>query len=155
MPADLSNRHPSYQSLVKAKAPKAPVLAHLATAFLAGGLLCLLGQGILNLFIRLGFTPEKASPPTLAAMIFLGAAATALGVYDRLGEFGGAGAAIPITGFANSIVSAAMDYRREGIILGLGAKMFLIAGPVLVFGILAGFLIGLIKVFLWPLLIGR
>ena len=155
MPIDIGDERTQYQRLVKNKAPKAPVLTHLATAFLVGGLLSLLGQGLLNFFIGLGLNPERSAAPTLAAMILIGAAATAVGVYDRLGEFGGAGAAIPITGFANSIASAAMDYHREGLILGLAAKMFSLAGPVLVYGILSGFIVGLIKVFIWPLIVGR
>lgn len=151
MPNDVKDQRASYQRLVKANAPKAPVLTHLATAFFVGGILSLIGQAILNLCISLGLSSEQAIPPTLAAMILLGAVATVFGVYDQLGEFAGAGAAIPITGFANSIVSAAMEFRREGFLLGMGAKMFVLAGPVLVYGILSGFLVGLIKVFIWPL----
>jgi stage V sporulation protein AC len=112
----------------------------------------LIGQAFLEIYEKMGFAGDKATAPALATMIFLGAAATALGVYDRLGEWAGAGAAIPITGFANSIVSSAIEYKREGFLLGMAAKMFVIAGPVLVYGIIAGFLVGLIKVFLLPLI---
>ena len=85
-------------------------------------------------------------------MIFIGAVLTALGVYDSIAQWGGAGAAVPITGFANTIVSAAMEFRREGLILGLGSRMFVIAGPVLVYGTVAGFLTGLAKVAIMNLL---
>ncbi|MGE5548905.1 MAG: SpoVA/SpoVAEb family sporulation membrane protein [Bacteroidota bacterium] len=151
MPNDVKDQRAYYQRLVKANTPKAPVLVHVLAAFFVGGLLSLLGQGFLYLFMSLGLPAEKATSPTLAAMIFIGAVATAFGVYDRLGEFAGAGAAIPITGFANSIVSAAMDFHREGLLLGMAAKMFVLAGPVLVYGILSGILVGFVKVFLWPL----
>ncbi|NMB15824.1 MAG: stage V sporulation protein AC [Firmicutes bacterium] len=125
--------------------PKPSLLRNMLLAFLVGGTICLIGQFVFDFFKGVEQTEAEASAITLAAMIFLGAVATGLGVYDELGELGGAGAAVPITGFSNSIVSAAMEFKREGLILGMGCKMFIIAGPVLVYGILSGFLVGLVK----------
>lgn len=135
----------AYRDLVKAMEPKPSLLRNMLLAFLVGGAICLIGQFVFDFFKGVEQTEAEASAITLAAMIFLGAVATGLGVYDELGELGGAGAAVPITGFSNSIVSAAMEFKREGLILGMGCKMFTIAGPVLVYGILSGFLVGLVK----------
>lgn len=135
----------AYRDLVKAMEPKPSLLRNMLLAFLVGGAICLIGQFVFDFFKGVEQTEAEASAITLAAMIFLGAVATGLGVYDELGELGGAGAAVPITGFSNSIVSAAMEFKREGLILGMGCKMFIIAGPVLVYGILSGFLVGLVK----------
>lgn len=135
----------AYRDLVKAMEPKPSLLRNMLLAFLVGGTICLIGQFVFDFFKGVEQTEAEASAITLAAMIFLGAVATGLGVYDELGELGGAGAAVPITGFSNSIVSAAMEFKREGLILGMGCKMFIIAGPVLVYGILSGFLVGLVK----------
>lgn len=134
-----------YRDLVKAMEPKPSLLRNMLLAFLVGGTICLIGQFVFDFFKGVEQTEAEASAITLAAMIFLGAVVTGLGVYDELGELGGAGAAVPITGFSNSIVSAAMEFKREGLILGMGCKMFIIAGPVLVYGILSGFLVGLVK----------
>lgn len=135
-----------YQKLIKDHEPKVPIGRHMLSAFLVGGTICLIGQIILSYFTTVERTSGEAAAITLAAMIFIGAVITAFGVYDSLAEIGGAGAAVPITGFSNTVVSAAMEFRREGLILGMGAKMFVIAGPVLVYGILAGFIVTLIKV---------
>ncbi|MCK9221942.1 MAG: SpoVA/SpoVAEb family sporulation membrane protein [Limnochordia bacterium] len=134
-----------YQKKVQDKGPKPPMLINFLKAYLIGGLICLVGQGVFDFFAKIEGTQGETVATTLAGMILLGAVATALGFYDDLGEFGGMGAAVPITGFSNSVVSAAMEYRREGFILGLGGKIFSVAGPVLVFGILAGFVVGLVK----------
>lgn len=135
-----------YQKLVKENLPKPTIGRNMVAAFLVGGTICLIGQVILTYFTSVERTSGEAAAITLAAMIFIGAIITAFGVYDSIAEFGGAGAAVPITGFANTVVSAAMEFRREGLILGMGAKMFVIAGPVLVFGILSGFIVTLVKV---------
>ncbi|NPV52302.1 MAG: stage V sporulation protein AC [Firmicutes bacterium] len=135
----------AYQKLVAQKKPKPRSLRNFVVAFTVGGLICLVGQVILSLFISRGMSQDQASAPTLAVMIFLGALATGLGIYDNLGEFAGAGAAVPITGFSNTIVAAAMDFKREGYVLGMGAKMFLIAGPVIVFGIITAIIVGAVR----------
>lgn len=135
----------AYQELVKRKKPRVPGFAHFIKAFFVGGIICVVGQIILNLFVRGGLPLNLAQSATLAVMIFLGALFTGLGLYDRLGEFAGAGAAVPITGFSNTIVSAAMDFKREGYVLGMGAKMFVIAGPVIVFGIITAVIVGVVR----------
>lgn len=138
----LKNRQKHYQKLVEHNRPRPPILRNLVVAFVVGGLISVVGQFVLNFIMTRGLTEDQAVGPTLAVMIFLGAFTTSIGIYDALGEFAGAGAAVPITGFSNTIVSAAMDFKREGYVLGLGAKMFIIAGPVLVYGILTGVVIG-------------
>lgn len=132
-----------YQRLVQQLAPKPNVAQIVSRAFLVGGTICLAGQFVFDYFRTVQPTENEAVAATLAAMIFFGVVLTALGVYDNVGELGGMGAAVPITGFANSVASAAMDFRREGFVLGMGAKMFVVAGPVIVFGIVAGVLTGL------------
>ncbi len=139
-----------YQKLVQQNSPPRPLVRNMLWAFFVGGVICTVGQVVLNIATSTENTKAEASAVTLAVMILIGTLLTAFGVYDELAEKGGAGAAIPITGFANTVTSAAMEFRREGILLGMGAKMFVIAGPVIVFGILSGFLVTLLKVlFQW------
>ncbi len=133
-----------YQNFVKQKRPKPPILKNVIAAFAVGGTICAIGQVILNFFVSRGMTPAQAGAPTSISMIFLGALLTGLGVYDKIGKFAGAGSVVPITGFANSIVSPAMEFKREGYVFGVAAKMFVIAGPVLVYGINSATIIGLI-----------
>jgi stage V sporulation protein AC len=114
-------------------------------AYVTGGAVCALGQFVLGIFIGRGLDINAASAPTLAIMILLGIVLTALGIYDEFAEFAGAGAAVPITGFANTIAASAMDFKHEGWVLGMGAKMFIIAGPVIVYGILSGVFAAFIK----------
>lgn len=135
----------SYPKLARSKAPRPNTVQGMSRAFLLGGTLSLIGQFVFDLFRVLEPTEGEAAAATLAAFILLGAGLTALGVYDRLAEWGGAGAAVPITGFANTVVAAALDFRREGWILGMASKMFVIAGPVIVFGAVAGVVVGLIR----------
>ncbi|MGI6083072.1 MAG: SpoVA/SpoVAEb family sporulation membrane protein [Limnochordia bacterium] len=141
-----------YQKLVKETVPKPRVGRNLWRAFLVGGTLGVIGHLLYSLFEVIEPTRGESTATTLASLIFIGAVLTALGVYDSIAQWGGAGAAVPITGFANTIVAAAMEFRREGLILGLGSRMFVIAGPVLVYGTVAGFLTGLIKVAVMSLL---
>lgn len=133
-----------YAQLVSGMMPPVKRGSLLVRAFLVGGTLCLIGQFVLDFFTGIEPNEGQAIATTLATMILLGALLTAFGVYDFLGEWGGFGAAVPITGFANSVVSSAMDFRREGLVLGMGSKMFVIAGPVIVFGILAGMASGVL-----------
>lgn len=141
---EISERQ-SYLTLVKEKSPKSPVLPDCLKAFLVGGLICLIGQGVSD-FGEYVLLLEGESIPAFTAivMVFFGALLTGLGVYDKIYQFGGAGAAVPITGFSNSVVSPAMEFRREGLIMGTGAKMFAIAGPVLVYGIGGSVIAGLL-----------
>ncbi len=135
-----------YQELVDRRAPKSKVLTQCVLAFLSGGLICCIGQ-LVSDFARLTlhFDKPEVSAFTAIVMVFLGATLTGVGLYDRIGAWAGAGSVVPITGFANSIVSPAMEFRREGFVLGLGAKLFSIAGPVLVYGISASIIVGLLS----------
>lgn len=134
-----------YQKLARKRRPRPPLLKNALLAFLVGGAICAAGQGVFEFFVSQGLPREKASGPTAAVMVFLGASLTALGVYDELGRVGGAGSAIPITGFANSIVAAAMEYRTEGLVMGLAARMFQIAGPVIVYGVVSAVVVGILR----------
>lgn len=138
-------RPQEYQQLVQQNLPPRPVLKKTLWAFVVGGLICTVGQVILSLVPF--FEPSKTGSAaiTLAAMILIGSLLTGFGVYDELAEVGGAGAAIPITGFANTVTAAAMEYRREGYLQGMGAKMLIIASPVITYGILVSFIVALIK----------
>jgi len=134
-----------YQQLVQEHLPPRPIVKNMLWAFFVGGLICTIGQVVLTIAQSYERTKNEAAAVTLAAMILLGTILTALGVYDEIAEKAGAGAAVPITGFANTVTSTAMDFRREGFLLGMGSKMFIIAGPVIVYGILSGFIVALIK----------
>jgi stage V sporulation protein AC len=117
-------------------------------AFVIGGIICCIGQFISNGYEKVGLTKAEVSSATSITMIFLGALLTGLNVYDNIAKKGGAGTLVPITGFANSIVSPAMEFKSEGFILGMSAKLFAVAGPVLVFGISASILYGIVlKIF--------
>lgn len=120
------------------------IYKNMTWAFIVGGLICTLGQFIVNISKSLGFDINTANDINTVIMIFLGAFLTGLGVYDNLGKYAGAGSIVPITGFANSIVAPAIEFKPEGYIFGIGAKMFVIAGPVLVYGIITSTAIGLI-----------
>jgi stage V sporulation protein AC len=133
-----------YQDLVSQVKPKPPVLRNTLRAFLVGGIICCVGQVILDIYKWQGLNETTASAATSATMVFLGALLTGLGIYDVIGKYGGAGSIVPITGFANSIVAPAMEYKREGYIFGVGSRMFNIAGPVLVYGFLVSAVIGLV-----------
>lgn len=135
-----------YQKIAKAKEPARPVFKNCLRAFFVGGTICLIGQGIMEAFVRWGgFDREKAGDPTVAVLIFISVLLTSLGVYDKLAQWAGAGSAVPVTGFANSMCSAALEHRSEGIVLGVGGNMFKLAGSVIVFGTVAAFVIGLIS----------
>ena len=133
-----------YKKYADAHAPRSSLLKDCARAFLVGGLLCTVGEALIELFEALGRTREDAG--LLSAIVLVGAAAfiTALGFFDDIAKFAGAGTLVPITGFANAVASAAIDSRDEGFVLGVGAKIFTVAGPVLLYGTLAGTLRGLI-----------
>ena len=132
-----------YARLVNKSAPKIPVLKNALAAFFVGGTICVIGQIILNVIVLNGVPNKEATAITLMVMVFISALLTGLGIYDEIGRFGGAGSMVPITGFANSIVSPALEYKREGYVYGIGAKVFTIAGPVLLYGSLISVIIGL------------
>ena len=133
-----------YDQMVKKASPPSTVLRNVIFAFLIGGAICTLGQMINTFYGNYISNTEDVSSLTSMTMIFLGALLTGLNVYDDIAKYGGAGTLVPITGFANSIVSPAMEFRTEGYVLGVGANMFKIAGPVLVFGISASVIYGMI-----------
>lgn len=133
-----------YQAYVKQKQKKSPLLKNMVLAFLVGGAICVLGQLIMNGFSALGLSKEDAGTATSVSLIFLSALFTGLNLYNSLGRFAGAGSLVPITGFANSVVSPAIDFKAEGIITGMATKMFIIAGPVIVFGTAASVIYGII-----------
>ena len=133
-----------YQAFIKKKQDASPLLKNVALAFTVGGLICVLGQLINSGWTSLGLDKEAAAAATSISLVFLSAVLTALGLYHRLARFAGAGTLVPITGFANSVVSPAIDFRAEGVITGTAVKMFTIAGPVIVFGTAASALYGLV-----------
>ena len=135
-----------YNEYIKQKSPNSPLWKDLIKAFVAGGLICCVGQGLIQLYEHFGLTVENAASATSITMVFLGALLTGLGLYDNIAKFGGAGTLVPITGFANAVVSPALEFKSEGIITGMSAKIFIIAGPVIVFGISASVIYGLILV---------
>lgn len=124
--------------------PKSNLFIDCIKAFLVGGLICTIGQGLTNIYTLCGMELLDARTLTSVSLVFLGALLTSIGVYDRIAKHAGAGSLVPITGFANSIVAPAIEFKSEGFVLGLGAKMFIIAGPVLVYGITASVLWGVI-----------
>ena len=133
-----------YQELINRVRPRHNYLKNAILAFLVGGTICLIGQFIFLIYTGQGLEQQQAQAATAATMVFLGAFLTGIGVYDQIGKYGGAGSIVPITGFANSIVAPAMEARREGFVFGIGARMFTIAGPVLVYGFLISVLIGIV-----------
>lgn len=134
-----------YQQRVNEKMPRSKTLSQCVRAFVAGGLICCIGQAVRAFGeTTLQLDQDGVAALTAIVMVFLGATLTGLGVYDKIGTWAGAGSIVPITGFANSIVSPAMEFKREGLILGTAAKMFTIAGPVLVYGVGASVIVGLI-----------
>lgn len=137
-----------YDSIVKRNSPNSTLFKDMCLAFIIGGLFCVLGQLISFWIEGFGLGKETTASLTSSAMIFVGALLTGIGVYDDIAKFAGGGSLVPITGFANSIISPAIEYKSEGYILGVGAKMFIIAGPVLVYGISASVIYGIIYYFL-------
>ncbi len=133
-----------YEKLVQNMAPKSPIWKNCLKAFLAGGLICAIGQGFINLYQGLGLDTEKSSMAASLSLVVLSALLTGFSLYDNLAKHAGAGTLVPITGFANAVSSAAIEFKTEGFILGVGAKLFAIAGPVIVYGVSASVVYGLI-----------
>ena len=137
-----------YNDYVKKRSPASPMGKNVLRAFLIGGLICCIGQALLNGYDMLGLSEENAATAASITLIFIGALLTGLGVYDKLAKIAGAGTLVPITGFANSVAAPALEFKAEGFITGMAVKMFSIAGPVIVFGTAAGVVYGLV---LWIL----
>ena len=133
-----------YKKYVDKKTPNSPIVKNCIKAFLVGGLICTIGQIILNICKERGLDAQISGTIVSILLIGLSAFLTGLNLFNKIGKFAGAGSLIPITGFANSIVSPAMEYKSEGYVMGVGGKMFTVAGPVLVFGISASVIVGII-----------
>ncbi len=133
-----------YQQYVKQRAQKSPLVKDVVLAFVIGGLICVLGQLIQNGWAAAGLNQEDAGTATSCSLVLLSALLTGLNLYNKIARFGGAGTLVPITGFANAVVSPAIDFKSEGIVTGMAAKMFLVAGPVIVFGTLASVVYGVV-----------
>ncbi|MCI9349564.1 MAG: stage V sporulation protein AC [Oscillibacter sp.] len=137
-----------YQKYVKAKSAKSPIWKNTTFAFVIGGIICMIGQLIQNGWSGLGLGKEDAGTATSCTLVFLSALLTGLNVYHRIARYGGAGTLVPITGFANAVVSPAIDFRSEGFVTGMAAKMFQVAGPVIVFGTCASVIYGAVLMLL-------
>ena len=136
-----------YSEYVDKKSPNSPILKNCFNAFWVGGLICSIGQIIFDFCTFKGLDTTNSNTVVAISLIALSAFLTSLNIFNKIGKFAGAGSLVPITGFANSIVSPAMEYKSEGYIMGVGGKMFIVAGPVLVFGISSSILIGIIATF--------
>ncbi len=133
-----------YSSMVKKASPNSRILRDCLGAFFIGGIICIIGQAMTDSYSLIGYDIKDARCLTSVTLVFLGALFTAFGWYDNIAKLGGAGTLVPITGFSNAVASPAMEFKSEGYIPGLGAKMFIIAGPVIVYGTVASVLYGLI-----------
>ncbi|NHC40221.1 stage V sporulation protein AC [Bacillus sp. MM2020_1] len=139
----------NYQQLQQKHEIKRPVLKNCIKAFLVGGIICVIGQAISYFYIYFfDFTEQSVGNPTVATMVFLSMLLTGFGIYDRLGQFAGAGSAVPVTGFGNAVISACIEHRTEGFVLGVGGNMFKLAGSVVLFGVFSAFVVALIKTLL-------
>lgn len=137
------NTNKEYQEYVNQKSPNSPIFRNCFNSFWVGGLICAIGQIIMEICKYRGLDTEMSATIVSISLIFLSAFLTALNIFNKIGKFAGAGSLVPITGFANSIVSPAMEYKSEGYVMGVGAKMFTVAGPVLVYGISTSILVGI------------
>ena len=133
-----------YDKIVKKNSPKSKLFTNCIKAFLIGGTICTLGQILFTVYQNLGLDEKMSKTLVSVSLIFLGILLTALGVYDKIAKHGGAGTLVPITGFANAVASPAIEFKSEGYIAGLGAKLFIIAGPVIVYGVSASIIYGVI-----------
>ena len=133
-----------YSNLVKTRAPKSPIVKDCIMAFMVGGIICSIGQFIMNCLALKGVTTDDTGIYTSSILVVIAAVLTGLGLYSKLGKYAGAGSIVPITGFSNSIASAAIEFKKEGWILGVGSKIFIIAGPVILYGLLSSVIVGII-----------
>lgn len=143
---DMTNKE--YIEYVESKNPKSKIFKNSVKSFLIGGIICSIGQAFLELYLYFGLDKETASTLVTVTMIFLGTLLTGLDVYHKIAKHGGAGTLVPVTGFANAVASSALEAKTEGYILGVGAKIFTIAGPVILFGTLSSIVCGIIYFFM-------
>ncbi len=141
---DKKKRNENYNRYVKQETPKFSIWKNVLKAYIVGGLICTLGQLFINCYMRLGVEREAAMAYNSLTLVFLAVLFTGLGIYQKLAKFAGAGTLVPITGFANSVAAPAVEYRSEGQVFGIGSKIFVIAGPVILYGIFSSWLLGLI-----------
>lgn len=146
---NMTPQQQNYQTLQQKHEIKRPIFKNCIKAFWVGGLICVIGQAISYFYIYFfNFTEKTAGNPTVATMVFLSMILTGFGIYDRLGQFAGAGSAVPVTGFGNAVISAAIEHRTEGFVLGVGGNMFKLAGSVILFGVFSAFVVALVKTLL-------
>ena len=154
MAGSQKNKNQEYLDYVNRTSPKSPMLKNMLLAFLFGGLICVIGQAFGDLYKNVFHMDiENSKTAVSITMVFLGALLTGLDIYPKIAKYAGAGTIVPITGFANSIASPAMEFKREGLGTGMSAKMFVVAGPVLVYGITSSIVVGIIY-YLYKILIG-
>ena len=135
-----------YQTIEQQISPKTPLALNLLKAFLVGGIICTIGQAVTYFYIIFfDFTEQTAGNPTVATLIFFAMLLTGFGLYRKLGQFAGAGSAVPVTGFGNAVISAAIEHKSEGLVLGVGSNMFKLAGSVILFGVVSAFFVALVK----------
>ncbi|HJA40560.1 MAG TPA: stage V sporulation protein AC [Firmicutes bacterium] len=135
-----------YKQKIQSFQVKRPVIQNCFRAFWVGGTICLIGQGIENFYMKFfDFTKDTVAGPTVATLVLISVLLTGFGVYDKIAQYAGAGSAVPVTGFANSMASAAIEHRSEGLVLGIGMNMFQLAGSVIVFGVASAYVLGLIR----------
>lgn len=133
-----------YSEMVKKTSPNSHIIKNCIKAFIVGGIICCLGQLINNICKNYGFSTEESSTYTSMILILIASILTGLGLYSKIGKFAGAGSIVPITGFSNSVTAPAIEFKKEGFILGLGAKIFIVAGPVILYGTLTSVIVGII-----------
>ncbi len=142
----LTAKQQKYQELEQTVETKRPVLKNCLKAFLVGGFICFIGQLITYCYIYFfDFTEQTAGGPTTSTLVFISMLLTGFGLYKKIGQLGGAGSAVPVTGFGNAVVSAAIEHRSEGLVLGVGGNIFKMAGSVILFGVFSAFVVALIK----------
>lgn len=141
---DQQKRDDKYNQYVKENTPKKSWVINLCKAFLVGGLICVLGQWLQNCYMNIGFDKETAALYNTTTLILLSVLLTGFNIYPKMAQFSGAGTLVPITGFANSVASAAIEFKKEGQVYGIGSQIFTIAGPVILYGLFSSWLLGLI-----------
>ena len=136
-----------FGEMVKKASPGSNLIVNCLKAFLSGGLICGLAQAFFNMISGMGFTKDESQMITILTLIFIAAMLTGLGLYNKIAKHAGAGTIVPITGFSNSVVSPALEFKKEGLVFGVGAKMFIVAGPVIVYGLATSVVVGIVYYF--------